>query len=334
MDEMGAAERRVLVVDDSPLVRKLIACRLRKAGYRVAEAADGREALDHFQKQGSAVVITDLNMPHLDGLSLLAALRQYVSPPEVILLTGSCASHAEAAVQALRLGAHDYIAKDPTAGGAVVLAVQRASEKWRLREENGRLLTELRRLSLTDALTSVGNRRALDETLRLEIGRARRHARELALALVDLDRFKRVNDTLGHRAGDDVLRCFAQRAAALLRSSDRLYRYGGEEFAMLLPEQTERGGLEAAWRVVGATAAAPRCAGRQRVAVTCSAGVAALCARDDADGSELLARADAALHAAKRSGRNQARGFESSGVPEANQVVEPKQPAEMTARPC
>jgi diguanylate cyclase (GGDEF)-like protein len=333
MDETrAAADKRVLVVDDAPFVRKLMVARLRQAGYRVAEAADGREALDRFQREGSAVVITDLNMPRLDGLSLLAALRQYAVPPEVILLTGSCASHAEAAVEALRLGAHDYIAKDPAACEAVVLAVRRASEKWRLRDDNARLVEELRRLSLTDALTGVGNRRALDDALRAEIARARRHAHELALVLIDIDLFKRVNDNLGHRAGDDVLRSFARRAASLLRASDRLYRYGGEEFAALLPEQAERDALEAAWRVVRGTAATPLGAGHKRVEITCSAGVAALVESDSADGVEFVARADAALYAAKRAGRNWAQGFLGSAAAEAGRLVQ-LQEAEQ-ARPC
>src|SRR3972149_3921047 len=143
MEERQTQAAQVLVVDDTTLVRKLIVARLRGAGFRVAEATDGQEALELFRKETSAVVITDLNMPRLDGLGLLAALRQHALAPEVILLTGSRATDAQAAVEALRLGAHDYIAKDASAGDEVVLAVQRATEKWRLRGENARLLRRL-----------------------------------------------------------------------------------------------------------------------------------------------------------------------------------------------
>ena len=306
MEERKTQAAQVLVVDDSTLVRTLIVARLRSAGFRVAEATDGQEALELFRKQTSAVVITDLNMPRLDGLGLLAALRQHPLAPEVILLTGSRASDAQAAVQALRLGAHDYIAKDASAGDEVVLAVQRATEKWRLRQENARLIDDLRQLSLTDSLTKIGNRRAFDDALRVEVARARRHQRDLALVLVDLDHFKRINDTLGHRAGDDVLAAFADRAGSLLRASDRLFRYGGEEFAVLLPEETSNTGLEAARRLVRGIAERPLAASGQNVAVTCSAGVDGLRAPDASDGGELVARADAALKAAKRAGRNRA----------------------------
>ena len=301
MEERKTQAAQVLVVDDSTLVRTLIVARLRSAGFRVAEATDGQEALELFRKQTSAVVITDLNMPRLDGLGLLAALRQHPLAPEVILLTGSRASDAQAAVQALRLGAHDYIAKDASAGDEVLLAVQRATEKWRLRGENARLLDDLRQLSLTDSLTKIGNRRAFDDALRVEVARARRHQRDLALVLVDLDHFKRINDTLGHRAGDDVLAAFADRAGSLLRASDRLFRYGGEEFAVLLPEETSNTGL-----LVRGIAERPLAASGQNVAVTCSAGVDGLRAPDASDGGELVARADAALKAAKRAGRNRA----------------------------
>jgi diguanylate cyclase (GGDEF)-like protein len=306
---MGGSETeaaQVLVVDDTALVRKLIAARLRGAGYRVTEASDGQAALEQFRRQASSVVITDLNMPRLDGLGLLAALRRHEHAPEVILLTGSRATDAQAAVQALRLGAHDYIAKDASAGDEVVLAVQRATQKWRLRGENARLLDDLRRLSLTDSLTNVGNRRAFDEALSVEVARARRHQRDLALVLLDLDHFKRINDTLGHRAGDDVLAALAHRVRSLLRASDRLFRYGGEEFAVLLPEATLHTGLEAARRLVRGIAERPLSAGGRSVAITCSAGVDGLRTADAADGGELVARVDAALYSAKRVGRNRA----------------------------
>jgi two-component system chemotaxis family response regulator WspR len=304
MEELETQGAQVLVVDDTTLVRKIIVARLRGAGYRVAEATDGQEALELFRKQASPVVITDLNMPRLDGLGLLAALRQHPLAPEVILLTASRAGDAQAAVEALRLGAHDYIAKDPSAGDEVVLAVQRAAEKWRLREENARLVDDLRRLSLTDSLTNVGNRRAFDEALRAEIARARRHQRDLALVLFDLDHFKRINDTLGHRAGDQVLTAFAARLGSLMRASDRLFRYGGEEFALLLPDEGPLSGLEAARRLVRGIAEQPLAANGSHVAVTCSAGVAGLRESDASDGSDLVARSDAALYAAKRAGRN------------------------------
>ncbi len=299
----------VLVADDNRVVRRLVSARLRDAGYRVAEASDGAAALAEFEREPVPVVVTDLNMPRLDGLGLLAALRRREEPPEVIVLTGTRASDVEAAVQALRLGAHDYISKTPASLDAVALAVERAVEKWRLREENARLLGDLHRLSLTDGLTGVGNRRAFDEALRQEIARARRLGCGLALALLDIDDFKRINDTMGHQAGDLVLVDFVGRVLSVARGADRLFRYGGEEFALLVSDADLSGALAAARRIVEAVAREPLRAGHDAAAVTCSVGVAELGASDDTLGAELVGRSDAALYAAKRAGRNCAIAF-------------------------
>jgi two-component system, cell cycle response regulator len=302
-DGTAAEPHRVLLVDDDAFVRRIVAERLRRAGYVVTEARDGTEALERYEHERVQVVITDVGMPRLGGLELLAALRGQEVAPEVILLTGSHASDTQAAVQALRLGAYDYITKDGAASEALALAVERANEKWRLREENTRLLRELQQLSLTDALTSLGNRRAFDQALRQEVARAQRQGGDLALVLVDIDHFKRVNDTLGHPAGDLVLAAFAQRLRGVARLSDRLFRYGGEEFAALLGETDAAGACDLAQRVLASVASSVIAAGTRSVSLTCSAGVADLNAADVAPDA-LLRRADSALYEAKRQGRN------------------------------
>jgi diguanylate cyclase (GGDEF)-like protein len=272
----------------------------------VSEAADGLAALEEFRRRPAEVVVTDLSMPRLDGLDLLAALRGLESAPEVVLLTGSRAGDAGAVVKALRLGAHDYIAKAPDALDAAALAVERAAAKRRSREEKARLVAELRRLSLRDELTGVGNRRAFDEALRQEIARARRADGRLALVMLDLDRFKAINDALGHPAADEILVGFATRLRLVTREGDRVFRYGGEEFALLVAGADAAAGLAVARRAVRATAGAPFAAGPRSVGVTCSAGVSALAPDDDPAGARLVARADAALYAAKGTGRNRA----------------------------
>ncbi len=296
----------VLVAEDSVAVRRLVVAHLRKAGFAVREASDGVEALDLFRREPTPVVITDLGMPRLGGMELLAALRRVEPPPEVIVLTGTHAQDARAAVQALRLGAHDYIVKDAEAAAAIPHAVARALEKWHLRAENARLLGELARLSLTDGLTGLGNRRAFDEALRQETARRGRAESPFALVLLDLDHFKTVNDTLGHRVGDEALVSFAARLRSVARQSDRLFRYGGEEFAVLAVDSEGEGAVSLAWRVVHATAARPLAAGHRQVPMTCSAGVAVAQGDDDLAGEAIVGRADAALYQAKRQGRNRA----------------------------
>jgi two-component system cell cycle response regulator len=294
---------RVLLVDDSRLVRAMIAGYLSAAGYHVDEAADGASALAMLAAHAPDVVITDLNMPGIDGFRVLSETRRIAPGVEVIILTGAHATDVGAAVRALRLGAHDYLTKPPESPEEVVLAVERAIEKQQLRETNRRLLEQLEALSLTDALTGVPNRRSYEAALEREIARAQRHQHALSLALLDIDHFKRVNDTYGHQEGDEVLRAFARTVTHVLRKGDSLYRYGGEEFVVLLPHADAAGAEIAARRIIGAVAAAPIALATTTLAVTASAGVASLDLAQD-DGLGLVGRADAALYEAKRGGRN------------------------------
>jgi two-component system chemotaxis family response regulator WspR len=316
--EAVSGATRVLVVDDSAVVRRLLARALRGAGCRVSEGADGAAALVGFRRSPAEVVVTDVSMPRLDGLKLLAALRAEEPAPEVVLLT-ACGDGA-AAIEALRLGAHDYIPKTAAATEAVVLAVRRAAEKWRLRQDNLRLVAELQRMALTDGLTGVGNRRAFDEALHQEVARARRQGASLALAMLDLDHFKAVNDRLGHPAGDEVLAAFAARLRSVTRDSDRLFRYGGEEFALLVGGDVAAA-LVAAERIVRAIREEPFPTGAGLVGVTCSAGVSVL-GPEDGGGAGLVARADAALYAAKRRGRDRVVPFDELPLTAARRLGE------------
>jgi diguanylate cyclase (GGDEF)-like protein len=188
----------------------------------------------------------------------------------------------------------------------VVLTVERAAEKKRLRETNIRLMRELEALSRRDALTGLFNRRIFDEMLLAETSRSSRYRLALSLVILDLDHFKAVNDRHGHQGGDAVLKLFAGLAQAQTRDGDTLCRYGGEEFAVLLAHTPLDGAMDVARRLVATTAKTPFIVGEASVGVTVSAGVASWHASDE-NGQALLAAADAALYEAKRAGRNQAR---------------------------
>jgi two-component system cell cycle response regulator len=164
-------------------------------------------------------------------------------------------------------------------------------------------LAALADLALRDPLTGLPNRRAFEEALRREVARARRSGVPLAIAALDVDHFKRVNDAHGHAAGDAVLAAVAARAAAALRAGDLLARVGGEEFTALLPGAGLDDAAEVAGRVRAAIAAAPIEAAGRSLAVTISLGCAALEPADQ-DGAALLARADDRLYQAKRAGRD------------------------------
>jgi two-component system cell cycle response regulator len=167
----------------------------------------------------------------------------------------------------------------------------------------GRHLEELARLARTDALTGLPNRRALEEELSRAAARAARAGTPLSVLVLDVDRFKQVNDRYGHAAGDAVLAAVASRGAAALRAGDLMARIGGEEFAVLLPGADLERAREAAERVRAAVSAAPIAADGLSLEVTTSLGCAELEA-GEAGGRGLLARADAKLYEAKRAGRN------------------------------
>jgi diguanylate cyclase (GGDEF)-like protein len=282
------------------MVRAVVRSYLEPRGHVVEEAADGESALRRLGEAPFDVVVSDLSMPGMDGLALLQEIRDRGLGAEVILLTSHDADMA-AAIRALRLGAHDYLTKPPSGPEPVLMAVGRALEKKRLLDANKRLLAELEALSRTDALTGLGNRRAFDEALLHEVPRAQRYRVPLSLVMLDLDHFKKVNDEHGHSGGDEVLRHFGRLVKGVIRESDSAFRYGGEEFALLLPHTDADSACVVARRLVERVAATPVQLGQgASLRVTCSAGVAGLATGPE----DMIARADAALYEAKRSGRN------------------------------
>jgi two-component system cell cycle response regulator len=298
-----ARPSRILVVDDSRVVRAVVASHLKRAGYEVDEAEDGRAALGLLQRGSYDVVVTDVKMPEADGFFVLSEVRRLVPTIEVVILTGTHAQDANAAIRALRLGVHDYLPKTSGSGDEIVRTIDRALLKKRQREAHQRLLAELWTLGHTDVVTGVSNRRAFDLALKREVARAQRYSQELSLALLDLDHFKVINDTHGHVIGDTILRSVAETVGWQLRDGDSLYRFGGEEFATLLPATTLAGAMRVAERIVTAVSAAPLAAGPGNIRVTISVGVASM-GRQGLP--ELVACADAALYQAKSAGRNRA----------------------------
>lgn len=163
-------------------------------------------------------------------------------------------------------------------------------------------LAETRQLLNEDALTGALNRRGLDQNLAREVARCQRNQSKLSLAMVDLDHFKKVNDTYGHAVGDLMLVHFATLIRAVLRKSDALVRYGGEEFTLILPETDARGGFLVLGRLQQLLKKTPLMSEGRQVPATFSAGIAQL--RDDENGHALLRRADEALYKAKAAGRD------------------------------
>ena len=313
----AADVRRVLLAEDDPVARMLTARLLKKAGYDVVAVADGGAALEALRASYFPVVLTDWEMPVLDGLGVVAAVRGGDWPGYIftILLTGR--DSRESVVAGLEAGADDYLTKP--VNEAELLA--RMKTGWRIAELELRLRTareEAVKLSLTDALTGVNNRRYLSDTLPGEATRARRFARPLSVVMCDIDHFKRVNDTYGHAAGDAVLRDFAALLLDKIRVDvDWVARFGGEEFVVVLPETDLAGALVVGERLRAATAALEVRYEGQRLAVTSSFGVASVDAvwPEGSVAEQLLTQADLCLYLSKKAGRDRVTGQSLSGVP-------------------
>ena len=246
----------VLIADDSLVIRAVVRAGLEGEGYSVREAVDGTTALEECRQQPPDVVLLDIEMPGLDGYQVLAALKADPDLKDVPVVFLTSRASMQDVVAGLRGGAHDYL-KKPFEPPELLARVASAAHVKHLQDTLRRRNAELDRMSRTDVLTGLYNRRHLDEELLRRIKDALRYHNPICLLLLDIDHFKRVNDTYGHPAGDLVLSTFAQRLSETLRAGDIPGRWGGEEFLVILPRTDLDGALVVAERVRSATAAAP-----------------------------------------------------------------------------
>ena len=292
----------VLVADDSATVRALVRMELESAGYLVLEAEDGQQALDAARTGHPDAVLLDVEMPVLDGFATIAALKGDPTTVDLPVVFLTSRSGSEDVLGALRAGAHDYLRKPPDPA-ELLARVAAAVEVTALRAELRRRTDELDRMSRTDHLTDLFNRRHLDETLQAMVASSRRHQFPITVLLVDVDHFKQVNDRYGHEAGDVVLRTIARTLAQAVRIDDVVGRWGGEEFLVLAPHTDLDGAGVLAERLRVQAAAAPVQTPAGAVAVTISIGGATASVPGVA-ADVVLRAADEQLYAAKASGRD------------------------------
>ena len=307
------ASPAILLAEDDPVTRMLMTRFLKNAGYEVDAVADGSEALDKMTKRYYPMLVTDWEMPQMDGIALCKAVRNMQLDGYVYALLLTARDAKEHIIAGLEAGADDYLVKpvhEPE-----LIARLNAGRRILALEHSLRVANQRNRiLSITDALTGAYNRRYLMEQLPREVERCRRYAYPLSVLMCDLDHFKEVNDQRGHAAGDDVLQQFAARAQKSIRSnSDWIARYGGEEFLIVLPETSYSDGLFVADKIRDVIAAAPFSTRVGETPVTASFGVASTgpSGPDLALKVETLIRtADECLYKSKLSGRNRTTGQE------------------------
>ena len=284
---------RVLVADDSLVVRSLLRRQLEETGYSVIEAVDGEEALRLCQDKKPEVVLLDVEMPKLDGYGVLRTMRKDPDLTDIPVVFLTARVSTEDVVEGLRLGAHDYLRK-PFEPAELVARVSAALRMKVLQDQ-------LRAMSRTDSLTGLANRRRLQDHLLSVCSAAQRHGHSVGVLMVDVDHFKAINDTFGHDAGDVVLRIVASRIAAACRLEDLAGRWGGEEFVVVAPLTDPGGATDLGERVRMGVAGKPiEMDNGSAIDISVSVG----CAGGSDDPDALLRAADASLYEAKRTGRN------------------------------
>lgn len=292
MDREATQNVRVLVVDDEEEILDLISESLLEKGMYVVTAMTGVQALERFREEMVSLVILDLNLPDANGIEILKQLKEVDPKALVVMMTGYGTIHD--AVECMKLGAADFITK-PILPDHLHITVTRLLEEARLKEAAG-LAQYYKDLSHTDELTGLYNHRHLIKTLKMEAERHVRYGHDLSIAMIDIDDFKRYNDTKGHEAGNELLVNLASCMRINTRNCDILTRYGGEEFVIIFPETSPQESSVVAQRVC--------CALEDTLGITVTIGLASL-PKDSSDPKELIEMADKAMYWGKVHGKNQ-----------------------------
>ena len=279
---------KILIVDDCPDVLVLLDLCISADGHEVLQATNGHQALDLAKKNNPAVIILDVTMPGMNGIEVCKRIRQdsfSVTQPYIIMLSAKSATNDK--VTGLDKGSDAYLCK-PFVPAELVAQLR-----------VGLRIFEERKNALSDPLTLLLGRRALDVMLPKAVARGNRKGSSLSFAMIDIDHFKAVNDAYGHATGDAVLTAFGGLFTNISRTSDLPFRWGGEEFSWLLFDTDLTGAAIAAERL--------RAAVKTHVfpsvhKISCSIGIAALSHQESAE--SLCHRADEALYQAKTNGRD------------------------------
>ncbi len=295
---------RILVVDDSPDNVEILVTRLRFVGYDVEGASEGEEALAHVHRDSPDLILLDVMLPGMDGYEVARRIKNDSDLPFIPIILVTARDTTQDKVTGLDAGADDYLTK-PVNFPELEARVRSMLRIKRLQDELEEKNRELEQLSIRDGLTGLFNHRHIHEELHEEFERAQRSQDPLAVAMFDLDHFKRVNDTYGHQAGDQVLKRLSSILCDTAREIDKLGRYGGEEFIAILPDTDIQAAETFAGRVRESVESQDFHTGAGEVLeMTISAGVAAYPHPHVEEAKALVERADVALYAAKRHGRN------------------------------
>lgn len=307
----------VLIVDDDQDIRELVMEMLSQQEFPCVGASSGEEAIEIVTARPEAidVIVLDVNMPGMDGTEVLHFLQRSPETAHIpIIMVTAGATRDQDIVRGVEGGATDYLTKpcSPDVLLAKVRATRaRALAHRKLRDE----LACASRTAMTDPLTGLCNRRNFDARIAEASAHAKRHGESFAMVMLDLDHFKRINDTHGHEEGDRVLAQFSLDIRAVLRAEDLAFRYGGEEFALLLRVCDASRAEDVANRLRSRLRARPfRFRDGTEQTITFSAGTAAAQASEGFSGHQLVARADRALYSSKSHGRDRVESWQPAAT--------------------
>jgi diguanylate cyclase (GGDEF)-like protein len=269
------------------------------AGFSTLAASSAEEALDLIEKNNFSVVITDIRLPGMGGLELTKVIKQK-NGSDVIVVTGYSDDYSYE--EAINIGASDFVIK-PVRLEELLLRLRRVLKERQLSSERTRMMQKLQKLATTDGLTKLYNSRSFYSQLELEVDRYNRYKHPLSLLLLDIDNFKEFNDNFGHLEGDKVLVRFSQIIKSCLRTNDSAYRYGGEEFTVILPETNGEEAKTVAQRIRASLESEKfRPIPNKNAKITISIGVTQYFPKEEL--SAFIRRADKAMYLSKKNGRN------------------------------
>jgi diguanylate cyclase (GGDEF)-like protein len=311
-------KKRILVVDDHEDNIELLRARLEARGYEIHAASDGQAALDQVDRVLPDLILLDVMMPKMDGMEVVRRLKADKNLPFIPVIMQTALDTTANKVEGLDAGADDYITKpinfaELEAKVNALLRIKSLETELRDRKNEVEVLNDkLTRISLTDGLTEIDNRRCLEERLHEMWQHSVRLHEPIALIMCDIDKFKSVNDNYGHQAGDSVLKEVARLLKEDAREIDRVGRYGGEEFLLILPGTVLDAAVTFAERLREKVEAHTFRFTGGTLRRTISAGVAGSPHPRVKDQEALLKAADEALYVAKETGRNRVVRFDST----------------------
>src|ERR1035438_3513023 len=295
---------QVLIAEDDAMFRRILQSWLERWGYKVIVAEDGAKAWSILQQEHPPeLLILDWVMPEIDGTELCRRIREQQRSPYSYILLATGKDDKRDVVTGLEAGADDYLTK-PFDRNELRARLRVGRRILALQGDLIGARDELRFQATHDVLTGIWNRGAVLDLFHRELERAARTKMSTSVLMLDLDHFKKINDTFGHLTGDAVLREVASRIVHSVRSYDLVGRYGGEEFLIVLPACNEAEVEQSASRIRLAIASAPILTASFEIPVTASIGATVLAGAAAASEKEMLLAADKALYEAKNGGRN------------------------------